>query len=281
MSAASNTPSFPFRLEGSQTIPFQVPLCEDPRTMSRKTLISKLKSRKLTITGTKKVLSARLLKVVVEEALKEKFDPHGMDDRQPEKWSHIANLAHREGQEIEPIPLRRGECMQRSNEWINKQLMDRQRLTEVARGALYSDDASDTFRAALRLGASLTIQPLVEQDAARTTGVSTEIFRRSGFIFQLFSGFASIPEHLTEEYALMNDIREKSEANNRREKKRFRIENEGKRANTITVELNEEILVKMGNGRSVKARVTKVEAAAEGDTTILPGKPLLNLEVDN
>jgi hypothetical protein len=103
---------------------------------------------------------------------------------------------------------------------INNQRMDRQKLTEVARGELYPDNESDLFRAALRFGASLTIQPLVLQDAMTAAGVSYE-------------------------------------------------------------ELNQEILVKVGEERSVRARVTKTEATAEGDTTVLPGKLLLDSQVAN
>jgi hypothetical protein len=46
----------------------------------------------------------------------------------------------------------------------------------------------------------------------------------------------------------------------------------------MTVELNQEILVKVGDGRS-GARVTKVEETTEGDKTSLPGQCLLNLQV--
>jgi hypothetical protein len=111
--------------------------------MSRKTLILKLKSHELDTTGTKKVLSARLLKAIVVKGRKEKFDPRDLDDRQPEKWSHIANLAQKEAQGIEPRRVVLSDCFQRSKEWINNQLMGRQKLTEVARGELYPDNESD------------------------------------------------------------------------------------------------------------------------------------------
>jgi hypothetical protein len=165
------------------------------------------------------------------------------------------------------------------------QQMDRQKLTEVARGALYPDTASDLFRATLRLGASLTILLFVEQEVAMVAGVvNAALFEATGSsvaILNLFTGFGGIEKHLTEEFALANEIREKTKANHRREKKRARIEYEGERTDTMTVELNQEILVKVGDGRSVRARVTKVEATAEGegDTTILPGQRLINLQV--
>jgi hypothetical protein len=127
--------SISFRMQRtSQAIPFKVPLYEDPRTMSKQTLISRLNDRNLNTNGTIEVLTARLLKAVVEEGLSVEIDPHLMDDRQPEKWTHIANLAFREAGNSEPNPQSRVETMTRSNAWINANIHGRQQLTEVARG---------------------------------------------------------------------------------------------------------------------------------------------------
>jgi hypothetical protein len=87
-------------MQRSQAIPFKVPLYEDPRGMSKQTLISRLNDRNLNASGTIEVLNARLLKAVVEEGLNMEIDPHLMDDLQPEKWTHIANLTfQRSGQD--------------------------------------------------------------------------------------------------------------------------------------------------------------------------------------
>jgi hypothetical protein len=105
--------------------------------MSRKTLISKLKSHELDTTGTKKILSARLLKAIVVKGRKGKFDPRDMDDRQPEKWSHIANLAQKEAQGIEPRRVVLSDCFQRSKELIRYELFEihfRQRSKVIQNG---------------------------------------------------------------------------------------------------------------------------------------------------
>jgi hypothetical protein len=86
--------------------------------MSKQTLISRLNDRNLNASGTIEVLTVRLLKAVVEEGLNMEIEPHLMDDLQPEKWTHIANLAFREAGKTEPNPNSRVEAMTRSNDLI-------------------------------------------------------------------------------------------------------------------------------------------------------------------
>jgi hypothetical protein len=54
------------------------------------------------------------------------------------------------------------------------------------------------------------IQPEVEQEALRISGMDSTVTRSSAFIFQLCTGFGGIPQHLTEEEALLDCIVEES-----------------------------------------------------------------------
>jgi hypothetical protein len=189
----------------SRIIPLRLPYYEDPRAMPRKKLIIELKSRQLNFEGKISVLSARLLKAIMEENLANSIDPLDMDDRQPEKWLHIANLSFRSACHIEENPKARVECMTRCNEWIETNIADCSQLTDVAKGQLHPDEESPLFLLLLKFAACLMIQPSVEQQAAAVFNIPSRALRGSAFISQLCTGFAAMPQHLTEEHALLDE----------------------------------------------------------------------------
>jgi hypothetical protein len=123
----------------------------------------------------------------------------------------------------------------------------------------------------------MIIQPLVFQEAAIATGVSSDVLVGSGVIFQLCTGFAPIPEHLTEELALKEEEEERKHAgnNNRILGKRMRIETEGKK---IDVKINQEVsVVELEHETPVRARVTRVETVSTDggeEETIVYAKPI-------
>jgi hypothetical protein len=57
-----------------------------------------------------------------------------MDDRQPEKWLHLANLSFREACDLEENSETRVESMTRCNDWIQVNITDCNQLAEVAKG---------------------------------------------------------------------------------------------------------------------------------------------------
>lgn len=78
------------------------------------------------------------------------MDPDDLDDRQPEKWMHIANLASQEAAELEKNGAFREECMRRSNAWITENVLpDQDRLLNVARGSFAPEGESPLFLALL------------------------------------------------------------------------------------------------------------------------------------
>ena len=237
-----------------RSIDLQIPLFEDPRQMPRKKLIPELKKRGLGCVEKTPVLQARLLKAIIEENRINPIDPSDMNDRQPEKWLRIANLAFEEACQIEENPEARIECMNRSNIWIETNITDCNQLKEAAKGKLCPSGESPLFLALLRFGASLMIQPLVEQQAALDFNVSSQSLRGSAFISQLCTGFTALPEHLTEERAILDGL-----AENKLKKKRKKIVHIKDESSTIDIELNRELFVEVGNERFVKARVTRVE----------------------
>jgi hypothetical protein len=227
----------------SKVIPLRLPYYEDPRAMPRKNLIIELKARQLNFEGKMPVLSARLLKAIMEENLVKSIEPLDMDDRQPEKWLHIANLSFRLACNIEENPEARVECMTRCNEWIQTNIADCSQLTEVAKGQLHPDEESPLFLSLLKFAACLMIQPLVEQEAAAVFNIPSRALRGSAFISQLCTGFAEMPQHLTEEHALLDEKLEKEAK--QKGKKRLRIEDDFK---TTEVQLNQELSVEIEDG---------------------------------
>lgn len=217
-----------------RSIDLQIPLFEDPRRMRRKKLISELKKRGLGCVEKTPVLQARLLKAIIEE---NRINPSDMNDRQPEKWLHIANLAFEEACQIEENPEARIACMNRSNIWIETNITDCNQLKEAAKGKLCPSGESPLFLALLRFGASLMIQPLVEQQAALDFNVSSLSLRGSAFISQLCTGFTALPEHLTEERAILDELAGKEVKKKR--KKTVHIEDEA-----ILKTVEESLLVK-------------------------------------
>jgi hypothetical protein len=109
--------------------PFQVPLFEDPRTMTKAILISMLNARQLSTTG------------------RNINNPEDMDDRQPEKWLHIGNIYFAEACRIEPDRESRVVCFGRCNEWIKSTITDQSQLIEVAKGVRFPDNESPLFLA--------------------------------------------------------------------------------------------------------------------------------------
>lgn len=192
------------RQEEVTSTPYQIPLIVDPRTMRKTALVAELKRRGLDSTGHRFVLVARLIKDVVDEGLRQSFDPSSMDDRQPEKWLHIANLAFKLACSIESNPVARVGCMKRSNVWIESTIHEMSALTTVARGELFPLHETPLFLALLRFGAALMIQPIVEEEAVRDAEVVSEVVRGSVFLFSMCTGFCAIPDHLTEATALLN-----------------------------------------------------------------------------
>lgn len=166
-----NNGTHTLRLSLDSSIPFQIPLFEDPRTMNKAKLVSLLNTRQLNTTGPKPVLVARLLKDIVKEGLQRNFKPEDMDDRQPEKWLHIGNISFAEACRIEQDPESRVVCFGRCNAWIEATITDQRQLIDVAKGVLFPDNESPLFRALLRFGAALMIQPEVEQEAVRISVV--------------------------------------------------------------------------------------------------------------
>lgn len=199
----------------NKLIPYRVPMFEDPRIMLREKLIYELTQRGLNTKGRSSVLSARLLAHIVREGLKDKITPDDMDDRQPEKWLHIANLAFEAACNFEENPDARLECMTRSNYWIETTVVNNTQLLDVARGTFYPENETPAFLALLRFGAALMVQPTVEEEAVRSANVTSDIVRGSVFIFQLCTGFSHLPEHLTEGATEIDEqIKEKANPEN-------------------------------------------------------------------
>ena len=175
---------------------------------------------------------------------------------------------------MKPVKLKnpeaRIECMSQSNVWIEANITDCNQLKEVAKGKLCPRGESPLFLALLRFGASLMIQPLVEKQAADDFNVSSKSLRGSAFISQLCTGFTGLPENLTEERAILDELAEVEST--KKSKKIVRLEDE---STTVDIELNRELFVRVGNETYVRARVTRVEQSdnstsdAETKLTIL------------
>lgn len=99
--------------------------------------------------------------------------------------------------------------------------------------------------------------------------MKSTVARSSAFIFQLCTGFGGLPQHLTEEAALLDCSIEDSM--NSKPKKRVRLECEGDERGAADVKLNDEVSVELHDG-SVRARVTRVEA--NNDTPVIYAKPI-------
>ena len=245
--------------------PYQIPLIADPRTMRRTALVTELKRRGLDSTGHRFVLVARLIKAVVDEGLRQSFDPSLMDDRQPEKWLHIANLAFELACSIESNPVAREDCMKRSNAWIESTIHEMSALTTVARGELYPPHETPLFLALLQFGAALMIQPIVEEEAVRQAEVVSEVVRGSVFLFSMCTGFCAIPDHLTEATALLDQHHEDVVVRGS-SKKRVRVAFENCEK-PVVVELNQEISVDIGGHQRVKRITHLIKYKLGGDNS--------------
>jgi hypothetical protein len=102
---------------------------------------------------------------------------------------------------LEENPQTRIGCMTNSNRWIAANGKDLVHPTEVARGSLFPVEESALFLCMLRFGASLMIAPDIEEEQTHIANVTSGDMRGSAFIFDLVTGFGTMPENLTEEAA--------------------------------------------------------------------------------
>jgi hypothetical protein len=184
--------------DDSRRIPLKIPFCVDPRRMTYHQLRNELSRRGLSEDGTKSILIARLLKHIFEmEPLV--IDPLELDHAQPEKWTHIANIALDDATAIEPDGASRTMCMSSVNLILSQHKTDREALINFACGTTRMESESALFQVLLRFGAALMLAPIVHHEAVLLSDSST--VSRSRFIYGLRTGYGGIPNHLTLDFA--------------------------------------------------------------------------------
>ena len=191
-------------------IPLKIPLIEDPRMFDLNRLRAYLKAKGIPADDGKTVLIARVLKDIVDNGLFCNVNPNDMDDRQPEKWIHIANLMLFRACEIEPESDKRIECMALVNKHLATLSTSRIKLIEIAIGVSVFETNSELYNVLARMGSALMLEPVIEAEMGQLNANDSEsTINASITIFQMCTGFMKIPEHFTIETAL-------AEANNRK-----------------------------------------------------------------
>ncbi len=170
-------------------IPLTIPMYKYPNAMSRSELIALLGDEHRS--EPKSLLAARVLQNMVNTTLV--IDPNMMDDRQPEKWIHVANLMLQEAEKLEPNPLARIEVMKRVNAYLEK-TENMSELIKIASGENQFPTESALYRTLMRLGAALMIEPIIEYETQRSNPDVS--IAASITIFQMVTGFMGIPKTL-------------------------------------------------------------------------------------
>lgn len=189
------------------TIPLTVPYCDDPRYMKTQQIRKELKQRNICNTGKKNVLVARLLKVMVDEGLKNIPDPLLMDDMQPEKWMLIANQSSVLMNELEPDGKVRMNVMAEINTVLDKIKTSKDDLMSIATGNKNIHDFnvnisnSPLYNAVARFASALMIEPVIEAQLydkyKDIIPKAHRVITSSRTIFNMTTGFMKIPSHLS------------------------------------------------------------------------------------
>jgi hypothetical protein len=257
-------------------IPLQVPYCQDPRLMRVRRLQSELKSRGIDHTGGRAVLVARLLLAVVNEGLESIPDPLLMDDRQPEKWMLIANQCSLQAEEEEPNGTTRVAVMQRVNKVLEEIKTSREDLMAVATGMrrIQSYDPSmpqcPLYSTIARFASALMIAPVIEAELCSANSDKLldahRVISSSRTIFSMRTGFLGIPRHLSVEFAT---ARERQAHERRTELFSSKRQLNPDDATVLLLHkladdendilLGEEILLDVGQSKTVALRVVRVE----------------------
>lgn len=182
-------------------IPLKIPLYEDPPFMKKDILINELNKRGINSEGRAQKLEALFLKAIVDEGLQQKIAVEDMDDRQPEKWIHAANLAMDIAQKTECNVKLRIESMERVNAWLIPRLNDRNTLINAATGIITVEEETFLFNTLLRFGAAMILEPIVETEMNKMFCAEDEYnkIRRSIHIFQMITGYQGIPDYILEQ----------------------------------------------------------------------------------
>lgn len=188
----------------------KIPYYYDPRMMKLNTVKDQLRDFGSSVKGSRELLNARLLKLIVDEGSKNFPSEDILDDQQPEKWLLIATKYLDIATSIEPNGETRVAVMTEVNLVLEKLVDAVDELKEIGNNSPTSQHLqsapNDLFRALLRAGAALMLQPVVEYEMARQCG-SSLLIRSSVTIFDMCSGYSGIPEHCTEEYVIANEAR--------------------------------------------------------------------------
>jgi hypothetical protein len=256
-------------------IPLQVPYCQDPRLMRVRRLQSELKSRGIDHTGGRAVLVARLLLAVVNEGLESIPDPLLMDDRQPEKWMLIANQCSLQAEEEEPNGTVRVAIMQRVNKALEYIKTSRDDLMAVATGRRRIQDydpsmpLSPLYSTVARFASALMIEPVIEAELCSANCDllldAHRVISSSRTIFNMRTGFLGIPRHLTVEFATARERQIDKRTEMFSSKRHLNPED----ATVLLLHkladdendilLGEEILLDVGQAKTVALRVIRVE----------------------
>lgn len=179
-------------------IPLKIPMYSDPRKMTKKQLLSLVNEEHRL--DSKDVLVARVLQDVVVNGLEINFND--MDDRQPEKWIHIANLMLQKANELEPNPIVRVKMMKNVNEYLKTLTTNSPELMEIATGMKLFPEKSSLYSALIRLGAALMLEPVIEFEMEKLNSNKKSSVAASVTIFQMATGFMGIPKNLSLSFAL-------------------------------------------------------------------------------
>eukprot|EP01038_Epipyxis_sp_PR26KG_P014327 gene14327-19218_t len=242
--------------------------------MNRSKLLNELKKRCITAQGSTPVLVARLLKVMVDEGLMQRFEAGAMSDLQPEKWLLLANQVYFEACELEGDPEKRVTCMKSVNDWILKEIKSADMLRQVAGQQLLDPEKSDLFKILLRYATALMVCPDVQSEAIASSAASSNIVAASMFMFDMMTGYGKIPDHLTEQYAI-NEEQEMMKKSVRSGKSKFRkfMKVKTDSEETVEVQIGSEVFVDLGDDQLfAQAKVSRLETSEQ--ETIVFAKPV-------
>ena len=231
-------------------IPLQIPMYRDPRAMSIKELREYVKNNlqaESVECQSKEMLVAKVLEDIVVRGLSNPIDPLDLDDRQPEKWLHIANLSLQKAEHIESDPIKRIDCMSVVNQYLKTLTKDRVALIKIAIGEVLFPMESELYGLLIRLGAAMMLQPMIEWEMKNLNADNDKSsIDASIMIYEMCSGFMGIPEHLTVEHAQLALGK-----NKKRKLSTVVVPNDGIGGGGVSVQLGSTLLMNVSEHQSI------------------------------
>lgn len=183
----------------------KLPFCDDVRYYKKGKLIEELRLRGLPTEGSKDLLTARLLHVLVSSE-RLFIDPKELDDEQPEKWLHYMSTSRSVLDQLkahESDGVRSAIAADASNALVSNGIYDdRAALIAYAEGKSRFQDKSDLFNAFVQNHCALNMYCFVQERLDKGEDLYPVNLRGAGMFFLWRCGLVELPKHYTVEGVL-------------------------------------------------------------------------------